>query len=554
MPTKTRVLWVGEFHELNTGYSVYARELLNRLCERDDIEVAELACYCLSNHPKVESWKWKIYPNVPHPQDKEANDRYHSHPANALGIYSFDNVILDFKPHIVLDIRDVFAFSFEDICPYRNTYLWAVMPTVDAQPQHPQWLDILGRANYILTYQNWSLDLLRNTTNNRLNLVGTASPSADDAFVPKNKSECKAKLNLHDFKILGTVMRNQPRKQFPTLFKSFARYLKESKRDDVVLYCHTSYPDNSGWDFPRLLNQYGIASKVFFTYVCKECGDISAKHFSGTVCACNKCGRGSSMFPNVQSGVSNEELSNIYNAMDVYVQLANSEGMGMPAVEAGACGIPVLATNYSAMEDVVKRLGGIPIPLYTTYTDRTMGCDRAIPDESSFVKIISNVFNMSNESITEWSNNTRKSYTKHYSWDKVAQAWYNIIKDASNHAGYLDSVWHSPPNIRKPAPPNYNMSNIDFAKFLILDVLCQPELLYSYMHLRLEKELNIGTKDVTDYGMYYHVSTAPSIKDKFNKEIAYKHFVDLRERLNSCERLRYNIVNQNQKQIGHLGG
>jgi glycosyltransferase involved in cell wall biosynthesis len=544
MPTKTRVLWVGELHELNTGYSVYGRELLNRLSEYDDIEVAEFACYCLPTNPKVESWKWKIYPNMPHPQDKEGCDRYHSYAANALGVYAFDNVILDFKPHIVLDIRDVFAFSFEDICPYRNTYSWAVMPTVDAQPQHPQWLDILNRANYILTYQDWSLDVLRETTNNRLNLVGTASPAADTAFVPKNKSECKAKLNLHGYKILGTVMRNQPRKQFPALFKSFAKYLKESKREDVALYCHTSYPDNSGWDFPRLLNQYGIASKVFFTYLCKECGDITAKQFSGTVCACSKCGRGSSMFPGVQIGVTNDELSDIYNSMDVYVQLANSEGMGMPAVEAGACGVPVLATNYSAMVDVVKKLNGISIPIYTTYTDRTMGCDRAIVNESAFVQILTDVFNMSNDSMTEWSNKTRKGYVQNYSWDKVAQVWYNIIKDSSKRNEYLDSMWMAQPNIRQPAQPNYNMSNMDFAKFLIADVLCQPELLYTYMHVRLEKELNIGTKDVTDYGMYYHVSTAPSFKDKFTKEIAYRHFVELRERLNSCERLRYNIANQ----------
>lgn len=542
MQTKTRVLWVGELHDLNTGYSVYAKELLTRLSQCEEIEVAELACYCTPTHPKVSNWHWKIYPNMPHPQDEEGNKRYYSSQVNAIGIFSFDDAILHFKPHVVIDIRDVFAFSFEDICPFRNTYTWAVMPTVDAEPQHPQWLDILSRADHVLTYQDWSMNVLRNSTNNKLKLRGTASPAADSCFVPKNKAECKSKLGLQEYKILGTVMRNQPRKQFPALFKAFAQYLKESQRDDIVLYCHTSYPDNSGWDFPRLLNQYGIASKVLFTYVCRACGSIVAKPFSGSVCACDRCGQGSSMFPSVQQGVSSEQLSDIYNAMDVYVQFANSEGMGMPAVEAGACGIPVLATDYSAMKDVVKKLHGIAIPIYSTYTDRTMGCDRANINQEAFVNILTNVFNKTDYDMKEWSDKTRKGYVAGYNWDWVANAWREVIRASSQYNQFRESNWTRQPVIVNPPEPNYNMSNMDFAKFLIKDVLCQPELLYTYMHSRLEKELNIGTRDGNDYGMYYHVCTAPLPKEKFNKELAYKHFVDLRERLNTWEKVRWQNI------------
>ena len=41
------------------------------------------------------------------------------------------------------------------------------------------------------------------------------------------------------------------------------------------------------------------------------------------------------------------------NTFDLYVQYANSEGFGLPQVEAAGCGIPVASVDYSAMSSVV---------------------------------------------------------------------------------------------------------------------------------------------------------------------------------------------------------
>ena len=52
-----------------------------------------------------------------------------------------------------------------------------------------------------------------------------------------------------EWKVIGTVMRNQRRKLFPELFEAFGKYLKKTQDKNTYLYCHTSYPDN-GWDLP----------------------------------------------------------------------------------------------------------------------------------------------------------------------------------------------------------------------------------------------------------------------------------------------------------------
>ena len=56
-----------------------------------------------------------------------------------------------------------------------------------------------------------------------------------------------------------------------------------------------------------------------------------------------------SKLTNVGDGVDTKTLASIYNLFDVYIQPANSEGFGLPIVEAAACGVPVMATDYSVL-------------------------------------------------------------------------------------------------------------------------------------------------------------------------------------------------------------
>jgi hypothetical protein len=74
-------------------------------------------------------------------------------------------------------------------------------------------------------------------------------------------------------------------------------------------------------------------------------------------------------FPSTQKGATNEQLGKIYNVMDVYVQYSVAEGAGMPAIEAASCGIPVMETDYSAMEDYVRCLQGSPIPIKKAFRE-----------------------------------------------------------------------------------------------------------------------------------------------------------------------------------------
>src|SRR6185369_3997691 len=157
---KKRLLFITEFTSLNTGYANYYRELMRELSKDDSLQLFELASYChpQQNAKEIAETPWKVYPNLPVNQEEE--NYYNSSPINEFCAWKLEQVCLDCFPHAVLSIRDSWMDSFIDQSAYRKYYKTIFMPTVDAFGQNPEWLDFYKRSDYILTYTQWSKDVL----------------------------------------------------------------------------------------------------------------------------------------------------------------------------------------------------------------------------------------------------------------------------------------------------------------------------------------------------------------------------------------------------------
>ena len=423
---KKRVLFVSEAAYLNTGYAKYSKEVISRMQKTGKYDIAEFSIYGRHDEPKRKNIGWKNYPNMPDPENQEQLQAYNSNNSNQFGAWRFERVCLDFEPDIVLTIRDFWMDSFIYHSPYRRIFSWAWMPTVDASPQNQEWLDMFRDADYVLTYSHWAKKIIEQQGGKKINTVGVASPSAAPCFTPMNRSEIRSQLGLRDdVNIIGTVMRNQRRKLFPALAESFSKYLKKSGDNNTFLYFHTSFPD-AGWNLPQIIHENEISSRVIMTYVCEQCGSVEPSFFRDSKKQCGNCRKFSSTPSSVGNGVSDEILAKIYNIFDLYVQCANSEGFGLPQVEAAACGIPIACTNYSAMEDVVNYLGAYPID-YSCYKELETGCNRAVPYTDSIVDIFTNFFSKSVDDRKSHRNKTRELFEENYSWEKTAEEWMKVV-------------------------------------------------------------------------------------------------------------------------------
>lgn len=454
---KKKILVCSEASKVPSGFGVYNKRLLEALRKTNKYELAEFACYGLIGDVETFKIPWKYYPNAVSKQDPRAQ-QYESSLDNQFGRWRFDRVLLDFRPDIVIDVRDYWMSYYQGKSPLRKYFHWILMPTVDSCPQKEEWLDTYLDADAIFTYSDWGRDVLNSQTNNKIKYIATTSPGVDlTEFLPEhNSSEIKQALSLPpDSFVIGTIMRNQKRKLYPELIRAFEKILTKLDKtiaDKTFLYIHSSYPD-AGWDFANLVKNSSVSNQIYFSYVCKACGAVFASNFSTEMQCCYRCGQKAAVMPNVNNGLDTKVLAKVINSFDAYVQYAICEGFGMPQIEAAACGVPIFSVNYSAMEDVIKKLDAIPINIGAYFKELETEAIRVYPDENDFVSKMVSFINLPSGISKRKGLDTRLLCEKHYDWDSIVKLWIDYLDTVTSTQDLWNNFF---PNIS----PKINESNI----------------------------------------------------------------------------------------------
>ena len=544
---KPRILVVGEMSELATGYATYAKQLLTRMHSTGKYIIAELAAYY---HHSNDGWQrslnipWGLYGNSPYENNKEEQSVQDADPANQFGKWRFEQVCLHFRPDFVFDFRDPWMIDFEANSPFRNFFKLCWMPAVDAKSQEPSWIITYAQADIIFGYTDWALEILTEQSGGMIKTGGNTSPAADfnHYHPPEDRKAHKKEFGLDpDSFIIGTVMRNQKRKLFDDLFMSFRDILDKLPRkiaDKTFLYCHTSWPD-MGWNIPRLLAEYKIGNKVLFTYLCRESGAVYPAFFQGAKTISPHTGRATANMPNTQVGVDASVLGRIMQCFDVYVQYANMEGLGMPQIEAAACGAPLFSVDYSGMAEAVKKTGGFPIPVQRFIRESETHRYQAYPDNAAFVKLMVDYILKPNMYHQTKQAETLKNLKANYSWDKTAKVWMDYVD--SIELPDIEQTWESPGRIfgANMNPPRH-ISNDQAVCWAIEHILGLPHKLNSPWSAQLVQDLDYGARvqhgnlNVSDLSF---LGMRGSWTD-YNVEHMYQELYNERERINRFEKLR----------------
>lgn len=524
---KRRILMTNEFSLLPSGYGVYGKELLSRLHACGEYEVAELACYLQEGDPRADQVPWRVYPNIPAGDQTE----YESKRMNAFGGFSFNRVCLDFKPDVVFDIRDPWMYSFIEHSPFRRLFHWIQMPTVDSTPYKEEWIASLTNCDRVLTYTDWSREVLQTEGGGLIDVCGVASPGADfENFQPYDQKEMRDHFNVEDDAlIVGTVMRNQVRKLYPQLIKDFATFIHEADKQTAskaYLYLHTAYPD-LGYDIPWLIKQSGISHKILLTYKCSECMAIFPSFYADTAMRCPRCKSMRCRMPSVANGIDHGTVGKIMAMFDVYVQYSSNEGLGMPQIEAAACGVPIMSVDYSAMSDVVRKLGGHPIKVAALEFDSNTDAYRARPDGEDFVKALKRFFRLSPQARQAKRVAARKAVEMFYQWDFAVVTWRRAIDSLPMRE--WETTWHSPSLLQTPRLLPDLKTIPEIVRWAIANILCRPDLINSYLALQTTRDLNWG----------YRTNTGP-----YTVEDMVREFRSVCEFHNHWEKIRGSILRE----------
>jgi glycosyltransferase involved in cell wall biosynthesis len=113
------------------------------------------------------------------------------------------------------------------------------------------------------------------------------------------------------------------RKAYSENFMAFALFAR--KHPDAMLYVHADASSQHGWNLIALAQLLGIPTDNL-------------------------------TFPDplaYRYGMSQETLAGIYSSWDVMLATSYGEGFGIPTVEAQACGVPVIVSNFAASPELV---------------------------------------------------------------------------------------------------------------------------------------------------------------------------------------------------------
>ncbi len=532
---KIKILSVGESSYLHSGYGRYNNGLLTELHKNPNYDLYEFGLFFNPTYNQAHTIPWKYLPNcLPQHRVIDSNEKLEEwkewchNPINNLGGPLFNSVVLEIQPDIIIANNDEWNLRYIIDSPFRRFFKLICLFACDSSPQKPEWIDSMSRCDGILTYSEWGKRTIEEQSP-KVKVYASAPPVTQPEFQPLDKVKTRESFGLpKDWNIIGTVMRNQPRKLFPLLFSAFKKYLDRTENEKTYLWAVTRYPDNS-WNIPALLAEYGILHRVLFTYCCIKCGCVYPSVYQDS-CQCPNCHEITGLMPGTSNGISSENLCRVYNCFDILSIVSNSEGYGCPIAEAASCAIPQMVVDYSAMEDFKTTLGSEPIRVSSFYKEMSTGQDKAVPDEEHLIELWTKFFNKPAMIRKTLGLRTLDLFQKNYSWEKTANVWNELIERE-----YTPSNWSLPLRIHNPAPfEQAPQSNTDFARWLINDVAGQPEKLSSIHENEIIRNL-----------IYQCRANAQNngVTSPYNREMAYSEARSIGEFRKHMELARGRVCN-----------
>lgn len=561
MDYKPRILWVTEATFLNTGFATLSKGILERLYSTGKYELMELGSYADINDPriadKILNVPWGFVSPIPNNADQNAVNQYNSNIYAQFGELAFEQVCLDFMPDVVIDVRDHWMCSFQVKSPFRRNYKLLWCPTIDGNPQKTEWLEDYKDADRLLTYTNFGKETVEQESGGSIKVFDVLAPGVEIEIFKsiENKAAHRQQFGLPpDMRIILTVMRNQKRKLFPDLINAFCKYLnlcKDRNNDDLFrksyLYLHTSYPD-VGFDIARLLAECEYPDKVLVTYFCNSCGAYYPSFFNQEVSICKRCGQLSAHMPNTGNGLSREQLANIYNFADLYVQYSICEGFSMTCSEAKACEIPCLVVEHSAMLDHGSSPGGEFIDTQRLFYESVHETEqmRALPDDYDCAQKMYKFMTKSDSVRKQLGVEGKEFVSANQDYNRATNIVENAIAslDLKDHS----TTWLNPSRYFMEIPTKQQIPQFtspeQLIDFGICNIIHKPELLNSWWKYNLVKALRVGYRTVA-----HHQQT----KVPFGANEALNYFGAIAQKNNYWENERLKrVMPVSEKSIKYL--
>ena len=395
MQNKKTVLIHSNFCKAFTGFGKNKKNILRYLYSTGKYNIVEAANGHQLNDPILKRVPWECYGTLP-PMQKIQSMTLDQRREAGYGAEMIDEIIKLSKPDVYIGIEDIWAFNDFYKKAWWNKINCMVWTTLDSLPILQQAIDC---APKIKNYYVWASFAEKAFNKIGYDHIKTLRGSVDTQNFFRLKDEqrksLRQKFNIdEDSFVVGFVFRNQLRKSVPNILEGFKKFKNSNPNSKAKLLLHTHWSE--GWNIQDLLKEKEInPNDILTTYFCNKCNSYEIRPFTGQEQKCNHCGSDKSLnTTNIAHGVSEKQLNEIYNLMDVYCHPFTSGGQEIPIQEAKLTELITLVTNYSCGQDnCTIDSGGIPLKWHE-YREPGTQFIKASTDASSISIEIENVYKM----------------------------------------------------------------------------------------------------------------------------------------------------------------
>lgn len=389
-----RILWYSVAPYVKSGYGIVTKEFVSRFINRGFTSMVA-AYYGLQRGGFI-----KIGEIVTFPVDAA--------PGDSLGFRTAAKHFEKFQT---------------DICVF-HTDFWVAKPLTQMIPNLVAYT-VLDHEDYAEEYQ----DVLRSFKKvaiasrhgcneaKKYGVEATFIPHGVDItkYYPLPRDACKKMIAVSpETKVVGIVGANndkEPRKGWDKMFQSIKIFLE--KNPDMAdpnkfrVFAHTDPNNPQGYDLKLLAKRTGIGKYIIFQ-----------DPYMAVI------------------GLPDQLMNRIYNSFDVLFNLSRREGFCLPMLEAQACGVPCIATDFSAMSERNNygKAGWLVKPATTMLSP--LGGTTAIPDEHGAEKALEEA--LFDEKKRELYSKRSLVYARTQTWDIAVDKYW---------MPFLEEVWNE---IKKP--------------------------------------------------------------------------------------------------------
>lgn len=395
---KKKIFYHSDFSLLKTGFGKAAKLVLSYLHNTGKYDIVHFCCGMTNDNPEFARVPWKCIGAV-------SDSNAHADPKLAqqasYGAFSIDAVMKKEKPDIYIGVQDIWGCDFAISKSWFSPENMAIWTTLDSLPILPTAVKAASETKNFWCWSDFATKSLRKLGHDHVKtLRGPLNINDFYKVDPKVNAQNRHLFQIpQDDFIVGFVFRNQLRKSVPNLLEGYKIFLDQNPevKGKSKLLLHTNFSE--GWGIQKLAKELHVnETDILTTYVCGACGSFGVHNFKGQHLNCPHCGKEKAYSTTgITSGVSEDQLNQVYNLMDVYCHPFTSGGQEIPIQEAKLTELVTLVTNYSCGEDNCTPDSASLALDWSQYREHNTEFIKASTTPQSIADQLSKALKMSNE-------------------------------------------------------------------------------------------------------------------------------------------------------------